>query len=83
MIEADIYIGRLTMPMGSGDRGDRVLSFFLFGHISHGWRHIGSQSEAMAIFTPNRSMGHRAISAKMQVFHCKWSYDATKIFSER
>ena len=36
-IEVDIYIGRLTMPMGSGDQGDRVLgAIFLFGHISHG-----------------------------------------------
>ena len=34
----DIYIGRLTMPMGSGDQGDRVLgAYFLYGHISHGW----------------------------------------------
>ena len=30
-IEVDIYIGRLTMPMGSGDQGDRDLGAnFLF-----------------------------------------------------
>ena len=49
-IEADIYIGRLTMPMGSGDRGDRVLgaNFFIWSYLS--W---------LAIYrVPNSGDGH-------------------------
>ena len=49
-IEADIYIGRLTMPMGSGDRADRVLgaNFFIWSYLS--W---------LAIYrVPNSGEGH-------------------------
>ena len=35
-IEVDIYIGRLTMPMGSGDQGDRYLgaNFLFWSYLS-------------------------------------------------